>query len=48
MQLLEIETTINYTSKPSIYIFKPNYYNKFAKQPKPKTSNSIVLISSPY
>ena len=26
---------------------KPNYYNKFSKQPKPKMSNSIELISGP-
>ena len=26
---------------------KPNYYNRFAKQPKPKTSNSLELITGP-
>jgi hypothetical protein len=26
---------------------RPNYYNRFTKQPKPKTSNSIELISDP-
>jgi hypothetical protein len=31
-------------SSPS-YSNKPNYYNKFTKQPKPKMSNSLELIS---
>src|SRR5918999_1390192 len=26
---------------------KPNYYNKFAKQPKPKVSNSFELLTGP-
>ena len=26
---------------------KPNYYNKFAKQPKPKMSNSFELLHGP-
>ncbi len=26
---------------------KPNYYNKFAKQPKPKMSNSFELLTGP-
>ncbi|HET7643935.1 MAG TPA: hypothetical protein VFK40_10540 [Nitrososphaeraceae archaeon] len=26
---------------------KPNYYNRFSKQPKPKMSNSLDLISGP-
>ena len=26
---------------------RPNYYNKFAKQPKPKMSNSLELLSGP-
>jgi hypothetical protein len=26
---------------------KPNYYNKFAKQPKPKMSNSLDLLQGP-
>ena len=26
---------------------KPNYYNKFAKQPKPKMSNSLELLTGP-
>jgi hypothetical protein len=26
---------------------RPNYYNKFSKQPKPKMSNSIELLSGP-
>ncbi len=26
---------------------KPNYYNKFAKQPKPKISNSFELFTGP-
>ena len=26
---------------------KPNYYNRFAKQPKPKMSNSLELLSGP-
>ena len=29
----------NNISKSSTYISKPNYYNKFSKQPKPKMSN---------
>ena len=31
-------------SKTSTYISKPNYYNKFTKQPKPKMSNSLELL----
>ena len=27
---------------------KPNYYNKFSKQPKPKMSNSIEMISGSF
>jgi hypothetical protein len=26
---------------------KPNYYNRFTKQPKPKTSNSLELLTGP-
>jgi hypothetical protein len=26
---------------------KPNYYNRFTKQPKPKMSNSLELLSGP-
>ena len=26
---------------------KPNYYNKFTKQPKPKLSNSLELLTGP-
>ena len=26
---------------------KPNYYNKFTKQPKPKMSNSLELLTGP-
>ena len=35
-------STQNYTDTT-----KSNYYNKFSKQPKPKMSNSIELISGP-
>src|ERR687898_1065015 len=28
-------------------VTKPNYYNKFAKQPKPKMSNSFELLTGP-
>ncbi|MGI0052094.1 MAG: hypothetical protein ACRD8K_10195 [Nitrososphaeraceae archaeon] len=31
-------------SKTSIPTTKPNYYNKFAKQPKPKKSNLLELL----
>ena len=36
-------------SKPTISTTAtiPKYYNRFTKQPKPKTSNSIELISGP-
>ena len=37
----------NIASKLSTSIPKPNYYNRFTKQPKAKTSNSIELISGP-
>ena len=33
--------------KSGVYSQKPNYYNNFTKQPKPKTSNSIELLSGP-
>ena len=36
------QTTTNYAA-----IEKPNYYNKFAKQPKPKVSNSFELLTGP-
>jgi hypothetical protein len=36
-------TTTNNTAAVS----KPNYYNKFAKQPKPKMSNSLELLTGP-
>ena len=36
------QTTTNYTA-----IAKPNYYNKFAKQPKPKMFNSFELLTGP-
>ena len=26
---------------------KPNYYNRFAKPPKPKMSNSLELLTGP-
>ena len=28
-------------------VAKPNYYNKFTKQPKPKMSNSLELLTGP-
>ena len=31
----------------SVMYNKPNYYNRFAKQPKPKMSNSLELLSGP-
>jgi len=34
-------------SKTHIPTTKPNYYNKFAKQPKPKMSNSLELLQGP-
>ena len=34
-------------SSPS-YSNKPNYYNKFSKQPKPKMSNSLELITGSF
>jgi hypothetical protein len=37
-------TTKNNDSKLSTSIPKPNYYNKFSKQPKPKMSNSLELL----
>ncbi len=37
----------NNISKSSTYIPKSNYYNKFAKQPKPKMSNSFELLNGP-
>ena len=33
------------TTHNSVVNNKPNYYNKFAKQPKPKTSNSLELLT---
>ena len=38
-------TNNNNLSKSSTYIPKSNYYNKFAKQPKPKMSNSFELLT---
>lgn len=36
----------NVSKSSSTYIpTKPNYYNKFSKQPKPKMSNSLELLS---
>ena len=35
-------STQNYTNAT-----KSNYYNKFSKQPKPKMSNSLELITGP-
>ena len=40
-------TDNNNASKSSTYISKSNYYNKFAKQPKPKMSNSFELLNGP-
>jgi len=40
-------TNNNNVSKSSTYIPKSNYYNKFAKQPKPKMSNSFELLTGP-
>lgn len=40
-------TTNNNVNKSSTYVPKPNYYNKFTKQPKPKMSNSLELLSGP-
>ena len=37
----------NNTSYSKTNVSKPNYYNKFSKQPKPKMSNSLELISGP-
>ena len=37
----------NNTSYPKSNVHKPNYYNKFSKQPKPKMSNSLELITGP-
>ena len=39
-----IESTKNNDSKLSTSIPKPNYYNEFSKQPKPKMSNSLELL----
>lgn len=38
-------TNNNNVSKSSTYIPKSNYYNKFAKKPKPKMSNSFELLN---
>lgn len=35
------------SSKASIPTTKPNYYNKFIKQSKPKMDNSLELITGP-
>ena len=40
-------TNNNNASKSYIYIPKSNYYNKFAKQPKPKMSNSFEFLTGP-
>jgi hypothetical protein len=40
-------TNNNNVSKSSTYLPKSNYYNKFAKQPKPKMSNSFELLTGP-
>ena len=37
----------NNASKSSTSISKSNYYNKFAKQPKQKMSNSFELLTGP-
>jgi hypothetical protein len=37
----------NNVSKLSTQVNKPNYFNKYSKQPKPKMSNSLELISGP-
>ena len=35
------------TTNKTAAVTKPNYYNKFAKQPKPKMSNSFELLTGP-
>src|SRR5688500_6383456 len=35
------------TTNNTAAVTKPNYYNKFAKQPKPKMSNSFKLLTGP-
>ena len=35
------------TTNRTVTTTKPNYYNKFAKQPKPKMSNSFELLTGP-
>jgi hypothetical protein len=35
------------TTNNNTAVTKPNYYNKFAKQPKPKMSNSFELLTGP-
>lgn len=35
------------TTNTTVTTTKPNYYNKFAKQPKPKMSNSLELLTGP-
>ena len=37
----------NNSSYSKTNVAKPNYYNKFSKQPKPKMSNSLELLSGP-
>ena len=37
----------NNMSYPKSNVLKPNYYNRFQKQPKPKMNNSLELITGP-
>jgi hypothetical protein len=40
-------TTQSTTNNTVVTNNKPNYYNKFVKQPKPKMSNSFELLTGP-